>query len=132
MAEKLSGETKKNQEDAASYHLQRIIVGKFYVARLAVMLEMSLAFHVLIRCTRGVEFGVACFAWYLGREMPTGGHVLVYGVLRAKFPGAGLAFEDRCPVVLLVHMLLTSPESPKGTQACVALVAIRGARRRVV
>jgi hypothetical protein len=61
-----SSQANKNQADGASYHPQRIFVGKFDVASFAVMLVMSLTFHVLVRCTCGVEFGAACFAWYLG------------------------------------------------------------------
>lgn len=46
--------------------------------------------------------------------MPNGRHVLVRRILRAKLLGTSLAFEERRPVICVVHVLIASTPGTEG------------------
>jgi hypothetical protein len=52
--------------------------------------------------------------------MPNGRHVLVRRILRAKLLSTSLAFEDRRPVICVVHVLIASTLGTEGAVAGLA------------
>lgn len=79
---------------------------------------------MLIRSLLSVEFLRARFAGNFRRPMSNSIHMLVGRTLRYKISSTSLTFISRCPVVGVVHMLVTSALSGEASGASLALTPV--------
>jgi hypothetical protein len=91
------------------------------VTVLAIVLVVTLGFHVLVGILLPVEFLRTRFT--LDFRCPVTGaiHMLVGGISRREVLGASLTVESRGPVIGAVHVLVASSPAPKGTSTGLTL-----------